>query len=213
MKLKYFSVMLSIIGIIILYMISRVAQAPIIKISDMQDYEGKIVIIKGFVTEHYLTRYGSQIITINNENHSATIILEGKIDVEYGDKILATGEVQKYKEDWQLLVNNNRQLEILKKWYNGSIPLWQIAENPTKYLNLNVNITGYIESISNAYFLLVDLDKKYSLITFYTLSKNITLYPGQKICALGRFGFDEKNFRYMLDICEQNHCITTLIRE
>jgi len=76
-----------------------------------------------------------------------------------------------------------------------------------------VNITGYIESISNAYFLLVDLEKKYSLIIFYTLSKNVTLYPGQKICASGRFTFDEKNFRYMLDICEENHVITLLARE
>jgi len=42
MKLKYFSMMLSVIGIIILYMISRFSQAPIIKISDMKDYEDKI---------------------------------------------------------------------------------------------------------------------------------------------------------------------------
>ncbi len=213
MKLKYFSMLLSIIGIIILYMISRFSQAPIIKISDMPNYEGKRVMIKGIVIEHHLTKYGSQIITIENENHSATIIIEGKIDVEYGDKLLATGEVQKYKENWQLLVNTNHQLQILKKWYNGSLPLWQIAENPTKYLDINVNITGYIESISNAYFLLVDLEKKYSLIIFYTISKNVTLYPGQKICASGRFTFDEKNFRYMLDICEENHGITLLARE
>jgi len=118
MKLKYFSMLLSVIGIIILYMISRFSQAPIIKISDMPNYEGKRVMIKGIVTEHHLTKYGSQIITIENENHSATLIIEGKIDVEYGDKILATGEVQKYKENWQLLVNTNRQLQILKKWYN-----------------------------------------------------------------------------------------------
>jgi hypothetical protein len=213
MKLKYFSMLLAIIGIILLYMISRFSQAPIIKISDMKDYEGKLVMIKGIVTEHHLTNYGSQIIMINNENHSATIIIEGKLDVEYGDKISATGEVQKYKENWQLLVNNNRQLQILKKWNNGSLPLWQIAENPTKYLNLNVNITGYIESISNAYFLLVDLERKHSLITFYTLPKNTTIYPGQKICASGRFTFDEINFRYMLDICEQNHGITPILRE
>lgn len=213
MKLKYFSMLLSIVGIIILYMISRFSQAPIIKICDMPDYEGKRVMIIGVVIEYHLTKYGSQIITIENENYSATVIIEGKIDIEYGDKILATGEVQKYKDNWELIVNNNRQIEVLKKWYNASLPLWQIAENPKKYLNLNVNITGYIESISNAYFLLVDLERKHSLITFYTIPKNTTLYPGQKICASGRFTFDEKNFRYMLDICEENHGINLLTEE
>lgn len=210
MKLKYFSMLLSIVGILVLYMISRFSQAPIIKICDMPDYEGKRVMIEGVVTEHHLTKYGSQIITVKNENHSATIIIEGKIDIEHGDKILATGEVQKYKDNWELVVNNNRQIQVLKKWYNATSSLWQIAENPTKYLNLNVNITGYIESISNSYFYLVDIERKHSLIIFYTLSKNITLYPGQKICASGKFSFDEKNFRYKLDICEGNHGITPL---
>jgi len=207
MKLKYFSILFSIIGILILYMISRFSQAPLIKINQIQDYEGKQVTLEGIVMEHHMTKFGSQIISIADDNCSVEVFLEGKIDVEYGDMISATGEVQKYKETWELIVNDNRQIYILKKWQNVSFPLWQIAENPTKYINLNVNVTGYIESISNAYFLLVDFESKHSLIIYYSIIKNITLYPGQKICALGRFTFDEKNFRYMLDICEENHGI------
>ena len=198
----------SIIGILILYMISKFSQAPIIKINEIQDYEGKQVSLKGYVTEHHITKFGSQIINIADENCSVEIFIEGKVDVEYGDEILVTGEVQKYKETWEIIINDHRQIQILKKWQNISSPLWQIAENPTKYLNLNVNVTGYIESVSNAYFLLVDIESKHSLIIYYSIVKDITLYPGQKICALGKFTFDEKNFRYMLDICEENHGIT-----
>ena len=213
MKLKYFSMIFSIIGILILYMISRFSQAPVIKISEIEDYEGKHVTLEGIVTEHHFTKFGSQIIKVAEENCSVEVFLEGKVDVEFGDKILATGEVQKYKDTWELMVNDIRQIQILKKWHNVSFPLWQLAENPTRYLNLNVNVTGYIESVSNAYFLLVDIESKHSLIIYYSIMKDITLYPGQKICALGRFTFDEKNFRYMLDICEENHGITLPSRE
>jgi hypothetical protein len=213
MKLKYFSMIFSILGILILYIISKFSQAPLILISEIKDFEGKQVTINGIVIEHHTTKFGSQIIKISDENCSLEIFLEGNVDVEYGDKVQATGEVQNYKDSWELIVNDIRQLCVLEKWENISFPLWQIAENPTRYLNINVNVTGFIESVSNAYFLLVDLEKKHSLIIYYSISKNITLYPGQKICALGKFSFDEKNFRYMLDICEENHGITLPPRE
>lgn len=203
----------TIIGILVLYMISKFSQAPIITINNIQDYEGKQVTLKGIVTEHHKTKFGSQIIKITDDNTSVEIFLEGFIDIEYGDIIKATGEVQNYKDTWELIVNDARQLEILKKWQNISLPLWQLAENPMKYLNINVNVTGYIESVSNAYFLLVDVEQKHTLIISYIISKNITLYPGQKICASGKFIFDEKNFRYMLDICEESHGITLPKRE
>lgn len=213
MKLKYFSMLFSIIGILILYMISKFSQAPLIKINEIQDYEGKQVSLKGYVTEHHITKFGSQIINIADENFSVDVFIEGKVNVEYGDEILVTGEVQKYKDTWEIIVNDYRRIQILKRWQNISSPLWQIAENPTKYLNLNVNVTGYIESVSNAYFLLVDIETKHSLIIYYSIVKDITLYPGQKICALGKFTFDEKNFRYMLDICEESHGITLPSKE
>ena len=194
-------------------MISKFSLAPEILISEIQDFDGKQVTISGIVKEHHSTKFGSQIITISDENSSIEIFLEGKANVEFGDKIQATGEVQSYKDSWELIVNDIRQLIILEKWKNISFPLWQIAENPTRYLNINVNVTGYIESISNAYFLLVDIERKHSLIIYYTISKNITLYPGQKIYASGIFKFDEKNFRYMLDICNEKHGITLYTKE
>ena len=213
MKLKYFSMLFSIIGILILYMISKFSQAPIILLSEIQEYDGKQVTIKGIVKEHHATKFGSQIITISDENISVEIFLEGKTNVEFGDKIQVTGEVQNFKDTWEIIVNDLRQLQIIEKWQNVSFPLWQIAENPTRYLNINVKVDGYIESISNAYFLLVDIERKHSLIIYYSISKNITLYPGQKICASGIFTFDEKNFRYMLDVCKEEHGITLNPRE
>ena len=193
--------------------LSKLSQLPIIDLYELPDYEGKEVIIKGIVTEHYLTRYGSRVINIKDQNASATIFVETKTDVEYGDKVQVTGEVQKYRDEWSVVVNDNRFVKILKKWDNVSFPLWQLAENPTKYLDLNVNVTGYIESVSNAYFYLVDLEKNHSLIVFYKLTKNTTIFPGQKVSISGKFSFDEENFRYQLELCEEKHGITPLKQE
>ncbi len=213
MKLKYFSLIFSISGILILYLISKLSQPVVINISEMHDYEGKEVTIKGLVKEYHLTKYGSQIITIFDDNSTAELFIEGKMDIEYGDLIQVTGEVQKYQGKWKLIVNDNRQVKILQKWQNITMPLWQLAENPTRYLDLNVNVSGYVEFVSNENFYLVDLEKKHSLLILYTNSKNITIYPGQKIYVSGKFCFDKENFRYKLKIFENQHRIFQISEE
>ena len=213
MKLKYFSLLFSVVGILILYFLSRLSLPPLIEINRMPDYVGKQVTIEGLVADYRTTRHGSQIITIKSNNDSATVFVEGTINLEYGDKIQATGEVQKYEDGWELVINDRNFVKVLEKWHNKSFPLWQLAENPTKYLNLNVNVTGYIESLSNAYFYLVDIENKYSLIVFYKLPKSVTIFPGQKVSASGKFSFDEENFRYQLEIYDEKHNIALLDQE
>lgn len=213
MKLKHFSLIFSITGIFILYLISKLSQPVLINISEMHEYEGKSVIIKGLVKEHHLTKYGSQIITIFDENSTTEIFVEGQMDIEYGDKIQVTGKVQKYQDRLELIVNDNRQVKILQKWQNITMPLWQLAENPTKYLDVNVNVSGYVEFISNENFYLVDLEKKHSLLVLYTYTKNVTIYPGEKIYVSGKFCFDKENFRYKIRVCEDYHKISQISEE
>jgi hypothetical protein len=213
MKLKHFSLLFSVIGILILYLLSRVSQPISIDINEIQNYEGKQVIVRGIVKDHYETKHGSQIIKIEGNNTTLSIYIEGKKDIEYGDKIQATGEVQKFQDEWELVINDGSDVKILRKWNNISIPLRQLAKNPTKYLDTNVNITGYIESISNSYFYLVDFENKHALLVYYILSKNVTIYPGQRICVSGLFSFDEENFRYKLDICDEKHSVIPIQQE
>jgi hypothetical protein len=173
----------------------------------MKDYEGKEVIIKGLVKEHHLTKFGSQIITIIDDNATTEIFLEGMKEIEYGDQLQVTGEVQNYQDKWEIMVNDKRQVKILQKWQNITMPLWQLAENPTKYIDLNVNVSGYVEFVSNDNFYIVDLEKKHSLLVLYSNSENITIYPGQKIFVYGRFSFDKENFSYRLKVFEEHHKI------
>ena len=198
---KSWTVFLSIIGIIFLYFLSSLSQPILINIDDVQNYEGKKIKIEGIVTEHHFTNYGNQMITLKQNNKTLTVFVEEKTDVEYGDKILVIGQVQKYKNTWQIVANKNNAITILQKWQNISSPLWQLAENPTKYNGLNINITGYIERLYNTYFYITDSEEKHSLIVFYDPSDvNISLKPGQKVRLFGKFIYDEDTFRYKLEV-------------
>ncbi len=209
MKLKHYSLIFSIVGILVLYFLLKTSQSTMININEIPKYEGKQVIIEGTVLEHHLTKYGSQIIKIENDNATTTVFIEGKIDLEFGDKIQVIGEIQKYEGEWEIVVNSVNMIKIIEKWKNSSFPLWQLAENPNKYLGSNINVTGYIDYISNSYFYLSDFDRKYSLPVFYNLGENITIFPGQKISVFGQFLFDEENFRYKLELNKKAHRINT----
>lgn len=213
MKLKHFSLLFSVIGILLLYFLSRLSQPPVVAIEELQKYEGKQVIVYGIVTGYQETGQDSQIIKIKEGNATVTLFVSGAIELEFGDKLKATGEVQKYKDTWEIIIEDTRLVEIVEKWNNLSFPLWQLAQNPARYLDLNVNVTGYIESISNAYFYLVDLEEKYSLIVFYRISENVTIYTGQKVNILGKFSFDEENFRYQLELCDEMHRVFLVDQE
>ena len=207
MKLKHFSLIFSIVGILLLYSFSKFSQPPLIRIEEMKEHEGKEVVIIGTVTDYQITKYQSQIITIAENNHSTSIFLEGIIDVELGDKIKSSGEVQKYKDSYELIVSNLQSIEILKKWDNITYSLGQIVKAPFKYLGLNINLTGYIETISNDNFYLVDLKERLKLRVSFTKNINISMSPGEKVFAKGLFSFDKKNFRYELEISEEEHFI------
>jgi len=208
MQLKYFSLLFSIAGITLLYVLSTLSQPIIIEICELPEYEGKQVITEGTVTEHHTTTYGSQIITIKEDNATVIIFVEGTVELEYGDKIQATGTVQKYKGDWELVVNDERFIILLEKWQNISFPLWQLAENPTKYDGLNVNVTGYVDVIYDSYFYLVDETEEHSLIVFCNPSEYNVSYPGQKVNVAAQFTFDEEAFQYKLALCEEIHRIS-----
>ena len=207
MKLKSIALLASIIGITILYLISMATKPPLIDLEDISEYNGKQIITTGIVSDYYTTSYGSQIITIQSSNASAKVFIEGEVDVEFGDKIQVTGEVQKYKNEWEIIVDSTLDLIILEKWNNISSPIWQLSQNPTKYLNTNVNTTGTIDEIYDSYFYLIDLENKYSLMVSYSNISKSSLQTGKKVTANGVFQFDEKNLRYYLKLHKEGGVI------
>ena len=211
MEFKYFVIVLSVACMLFLYFLSTLSQPIMIAIHEIPEYEGKQVIVEGTVTEHYATSYGGQIIEIKNpegETPSKTIIfVEGKTPVEYGDKIQVIGNVQKYKGDWEIVVNNERFVKILQKWNNISFPLWQLAENPDKYVGINVNVTGFIDRTYDSYFYLVDSEEQHSIAVYYDSSRFYNLSQGAAVCVGARFIYDTEALRFVLSAKEETHSI------
>ena len=217
MELKYFVVLLSVVCIAILYFLSTLSQPLAISLNEVPDYEGKQVIVEGTVTEHHVTTYGGHIINIkdmgNQSNFEVIVFVEEKTIVEYGDKIQATGKVQKYNDAWEVVVNDARYVKILQKWSNITFPLWQLAENPSKYVGVNVNVTGVVERDYDAYFYLVDSEEQHSIVVYYDSSIFHNFTQGDRVYVRGQFIYDEETLRFTINVEDENHRISVVEME
>jgi len=214
MEFKYFVIVLSIACIIFLYFLSSLSRPSEISIDEITNFEGKQVIVSGIVTDYRTTTYGGQIIEIkdiSNENSSNLIVyVEEETTVEYGDEIQATGLVQKYKDDWEVVVDSSRYVKILQKWDNVTFPLWQLANNPNKYIDLNVNVSGFVDRDYESYFYLVDSKGDFSIVVYYDSSQFKNFSEGDFVSIGARFSYDPSTIRFVLYTNEENHSIIVL---
>jgi len=213
MKFKYLIILIAIASLVALYFLSLVSQPVLISLSALPTYNGQQVIVQGVVTEYRITTYGSQIITIRdmeNSTNSVTLYIEGEVSVEYGDTVQAIGEVQQYQEQWEVSVNNPQFVTILQKWNNQKFPLWQLAENPGKYLETNVNVTGIVTQKHESSFSLTDAEGKYSIDVSYDSSCPYQFSKDDSVAVAGRFIYETKTFQYVLKATESTHGIWKL---
>jgi len=217
MQLKHFVVILSVVCIVLLYFLSTLSQPIIIALHEVPDYEGKQVIVEGTVTEHHITTFGGHIINIkdmdNQSNFEVIIFVEEKTTVEYGDKIKATGKVQKYNDEWEIVVNDARLVEILQKWSNITFPLWQLAENPSKYAGININVTGMVDRDYDSYFYLIDSEERHSIVVYYDSSRFHNFTQGDRVFVRGQFVYDEETLRFTINVEGEKHRISVVETE
>jgi hypothetical protein len=205
MKLKQLSLIFAITGTLLLYFLSLLSKPVVIDLIEIPNYEGKKIITQGIVKEYFTTKYASQMITIKDENFSAIVYVEGTTDVEYGDKISVTGEIQKYKEDWEIMVSDKKNLQIIEKWENISLPVRALSRQPLRYLDLNVNVTGVIDVIYNSFFNLVDLEANTVVPVYFDYYQGANISSGKKVVIFAKFLFDEQQLRYKLVLCDEKH--------
>jgi len=194
-----------------LYFLSTLSQPIIIELNEVPDYEGKQVVVEGTVTKHFTTTFGGHIINIkdmnNQSNFEVIVFVEEETTVEYGDKIKATGQVQKYNDEWEVVINDVRFVEILQKWNNITFPLWQLAEKPSKYIGININTTGIVERDYNNYFYLIDSEEKHSIFVSYDASQFHNFTQGDTVQVQGKFVYDEETLRFKINTEEEKHQI------
>ena len=146
MRKTYF--LMAIAGIISLYFASSLYQPQKISLSEVWKYNGKDVIVEGKVKNVV-----NSLITISDGNATTSIYWDGS-GIEYGDLIRATGRVGEYGNDFTIYAE---KVEILQKWDEECISLPYLAENYEKFVNENVNVTGYIYSKSTGFFIITIL--------------------------------------------------------
>lgn len=213
MKFKYLVIFLSILSLIILYGVSRISQPEQVMLSELSEYNGQQVIVQGIVTTYRSTTFGAQLITIrdrDNEFASAVLYIENAVSVEFGDTIQAIGQVQRYKDQWEVMVSNPQLVTIIQKWVNISFPLWQLAEHPTRYLDTNINVTGIITKKQPSTFVLSDPTETCSLEVTCNPSDNSLFSNGDSVAVAGRFFYDPHTLRFIIQFSETNHGITKL---
>ena len=203
MNIKYVLVLISLLGIFLLYVLSLFSQPPTIALQDLQHNEGKKVVVDGIVLSYHLTSYGSQLIEIRDINatdsgYKATVFSQAESPVEYGDHISVIGTVQKYNGEWEVVTDNERSIFIIQKWQNISTPLWQLAQNPERYAGTHVCVTGVADQLSDDSFYLNDPEGKYSLLALFNHSLTSSFSVGDTISVQATFAYDEKNLRYVL---------------
>lgn len=207
MNIKHLSIISSIAGILILYTLSLYAQTPIIPLSDISEYDGQIITTNGTVTEYHSTSYGYQLITIKQGNNTAILFLESPIDIQRSDKLNATGRIQQYEDEWEIIIEEQELVTIEQSWENNTLTLQEIAENPINFLNQNLNVTAYVDIIYDEYFQLIDETYQYQCIVEKPYIKNLTLYTGQPINLNAYLTYDNTQMRYLFEFKNENQTI------
>lgn len=210
MKFKYLIIFIAVGSLLVLYIISLLSQPLLIPLSSLQTYNGQQVIVQGIVIDYRATTSGSQLITLRDTlNSTNTIILyiQGEFQVEYGDTIRATGEVQQYKNNWELVVNDPNMITILQKWHSLSFPLWQLALHPEHYRDTTVNVTGVVTQTSGSSFTLTSTDGAYSIEVTYQSTCPHQFVKGDTVVVGARFLYDVTTCRFFLKATEENHGI------
>lgn len=207
MELRYFVMLLASLSITLLYILSTFTHPVAITFKEIAEYDGKQVILSGFVSEHYLTTYESQIIIIrdktNQSDEEITLFVEKPADIEYGDYIQATGTIQQYENTWELVISHPKNIKIISPWINNTYPIWQLAEQPQKYVGLNVRTHGIVDRTYDTYFYIVDSSGRYTLAIYYTPQNNHTVLEGSTRTVDGRFLYDSETLRYVVDARDQ----------
>ncbi len=210
MNLKYSVILISILGIILLYSLTLFSQPQQISIANVEQYEGQTIIVNGTITNTFLTTYGSQIVELtqieNNTVYELVVFLEEPLILEYGDSVEITGSIQQYQDEWELYVQNNRLIRILEKWNNITIHISQLSKHPSAYIGINLNTTGIIDRIYDQYFYLIDPTEEYTLPVFHN-NQNSTIYEGETVFIYGKFEYDENTLRYGIYLNDESPSI------
>lgn len=214
MKFKYLVIVLSLASLLVLYLISGLSQPTVVPFSQIPASEGKQVIVQGIVASYQTTTTGSTLVTIRNNDAAntttITLYVEGPLALEYGDLVQVTGIVQQYNNQWELAVTDPQAVTVLERWGDRSFPLWQLAQNPTRYVDTNVNVTGVVGTISSSGFTLLDPAGTSSIPVSWSHGSTVSFSKGDQVAVQAQFLYDDATLSYLLKVTDATNDIQIL---
>lgn len=96
----------SLIGLFVLILLASAAKPPLIKISQIENYVGKTVIIQGEVLKVTYKETVS-FIDVKDETGKISIVVFNRLDKKFGlgDLIAVKGQIKVYKGDLELIAS------------------------------------------------------------------------------------------------------------
>lgn len=192
MNRVYISSIFAAAGLLVLLILSDIIEPPEIGLNEISEYEGEKVIVRGAVTEIYLTSGGNTVLLLSDGVNEIKVFAFGKRELFMGDRIAVRGIVQRYEDSYEILADH---IYVLERKCT-EVKLWQLAENPFEYLNDCINLSCYIVRI-DGYNIVVKEDN-YTLMVIYPLISTENLNEGDRIRVTGRFLYNPEKFSFYI---------------
>jgi len=192
MNIVYISSIFAAAGLLVLFIIGELTEPPEIELNEISEYEGEKVIVRGVVTEIYLTSGGNTVLLLSDGVNEIKVFAFGKRELFMGDRIAVRGIVQRYEDSYEILADHICVLEHKCT----EVKLWQLAENPLEYLNDCINLSCYIAKIDD--YKLVVKDGNYTLTVIYPLISTEKLDKGDRVRVTGRFLYNPEKFSFYI---------------
>ncbi|RKX47325.1 MAG: hypothetical protein DRP38_06645 [Thermotogae bacterium] len=192
MNRVYISSIFAAAGLLVLLILSDIIEPPEIGLNEISEYEGEKVIVRGVVTEIYLTSGGNTVLLLSDGVNEIKVFAFGKRELFMGDRIAVRGIVQRYEDSYEILADH---IYVLERRCT-EVKLWQLAENPLEYLNDCINLSCYTVRI-DGYNIVVKEDN-YTLMVIYPLISTENLNEGDRIRVTGRFLYNPEKFSFYI---------------
>jgi hypothetical protein len=182
--------------------------------SELDKYEGKIVIIKGIVIDYDTTDYGEAIVTVlepdDLESTLKIFIETSSSNFTIGDIIQAKGSVLRLSEDMlELVVVNEKDIETVGHWHHYRLSIPELAHrlehHPGEFRYLPVDVYGYIKYEPRQPITSIHLTD-HPTQGFYTVKVELPettmalpdLHKGDLVSMNVSIEYNENNFEYKL---------------
>jgi DNA/RNA endonuclease YhcR with UshA esterase domain len=203
-KIGKLVVILSLLGVCMLYGISSVIEPPYVPLDEVGAHESAFVRTRGVIFDFYVTGAGDVLMRIMGNQTELLIFVssaansDNLLNLSYGDEIDVEGRVTVYQGEYELVVNENA---IKKVAHESNVSfISQIALRPEQYKGRRIRVAGYVKDVYKRVFHLCDEKGNYCMIVNANENPITQLQDDTKIVAEGLFYYEPQNMRYELNL-------------